>query len=211
MDGILLIDKPSGPTSHDICQTVKKSLKVKKVGHAGTLDPLATGLLVVLLDGATKMQSIFLGKAKEYEFTLRLGEERDTYDRLGKITAVHEVPADTLKRLPQILDRWVGEVLQTPPPYSAIKKNGKPLYRWAREGKPVLAAPRKIRIDFLKVVSASLPDVTLNVRCSSGSYVRSLAHDIGMELGVLAHVVSLRRLRSEPFSVEEAIRMEELG
>src|SRR3989338_4116091 len=125
MKGILVVDKPSGPTSHDICQYFKKQLNVKKVGHAGTLDPLATGVLIILLDEATKLQSIFLGKDKEYEFTMKLGLETDTYDSQGKIVATKEVPPDALEKIKELLPEFTGESLQIPPVYSALKQHGK--------------------------------------------------------------------------------------
>lgn len=207
MNGILIIDKPSGPTSHDICRYFKREMGLKKVGHAGTLDPLATGVLVLLLDEATKLQSIFLGQNKEYEFTMRLGVSTDTYDSEGKIFQTLQVPSDVLDQLKNILKKFVGEILQTPPAYSAIKKNGTPLYKLARAGKTVEAAPRKITVHSLEIVSENFPDITLKARCSSGTYVRSLAHDMGEALGCGAHIVALRRLRSEPFGLEEAIQL----
>lgn len=207
MDGLLVIDKPSGPTSHDICQFFKREMGLKKVGHAGTLDPLATGVLILLLDGATRLQSIFLGKDKEYQFTMKLGVATDTYDSEGKIISECAVPEDALERLFPLLTKFRGEILQRPPAFSAIKKNGQPLYKLARQGKPVLADPRKVTIYFLEMVDAVLPDITLKCRCSSGTYVRSLAHDIGKELGCGAHITTLRRLRSEPFGLENAIKL----
>lgn len=216
MDGILVIDKPSGPTSHDICQYFKRQLGVKKVGHAGTLDPLATGVLILLIDGATKLQSLFMGKEKEYEFAMRLGVTTDTYDSEGKITKISPVHPELVEGLKSILPAFTGDILQTPPAYSAIKKNGKPLYKLAREGKEVKPEPRKVTVHSLEIVFP-LPlreggggrglDVTLKCRCSSGTYVRSIAHDIGEKLGCGAHVTALRRLRSEPFGIEDAIRI----
>lgn len=207
MNGILVIDKPQGPTSHDICQYFKRTLPVKKVGHAGTLDPLATGVLVILLDGATKLQPIFLGQDKEYEFTMRLGETTDTYDAQGKNLATRPIPSNVEQKLKVLLSRFTGEILQTPPLFSAIKKNGQPLYKLARRGESVAIAPRKIKIHSLDLISFDLPQVTLRMRCSSGTYVRSLVHDIGQVLGCGAHVKALRRLRSEPFGLENAITL----
>ena len=211
MNGILVVDKPSGPTSHDICQYFKRRLGVKKVGHAGTLDPLASGVLILLIDGATKLQSVFMGKEKEYEFTIRLGIATDTYDSEGKIVREAPVPSDALEQIQNILQEFRGEILQTPPAYSALKKNGKPLYKLAREGKEVKPEPRKITIYSIEVIKSDtgylVPYVTLKVRCSSGTYVRSIAHDIGQKLGCGAHIIALRRLRSEPFGVEDAIKV----
>lgn len=205
MNGILVIDKPKGPTSHDICQYFKRTLPVKKVGHAGTLDPMATGVLVILLDQATKLQSVFLGKDKEYEFTMKLGETTDTYDAEGKILERGLVRDDVEEKLKKLLLQFQGEILQTPPAFSAIKKNGQPLYKLARKGMSVEVPPRKIRIDSLEILRVGLPEVTLRCRCSCGTYIRSLAHDLGQKLGCGAHVTALRRLRSEPFGIEEAL------
>lgn len=207
MNGILVVDKPKGPTSHDVCQYFKRTLPVKKVGHAGTLDPMATGVLIILLDGATKLQSVFLGQDKEYEFTMRLGETTDTYDAEGKITP-HPGPLPLEEReILQVLPQFTGEILQTPPAFSAIKKNGRPLYELARKGKPVQPEPRKIQIHSLEILKFNLPEVTLRCRCSSGTYIRSLAHDLGRQLGCGAHVTKLRRLRSEPFGLCDTISL----
>lgn len=208
MNGILVVDKPSGPTSHDICQYFKRTLPVKRVGHAGTLDPMATGVLVILLDGATKLQSTFMGQDKEYAFTMRLGVTTDTYDREGKIVSQQEVPHSIIDQLPAILPEFTGEIWQTPPPFSAIKKNGTPLYKLARQGKSVHPEPRKVKIHSLDVVKISLPDVSVKIRCSCGTYVRALAHDIGQQFGCGAHVTALRRLRSGSFTLREAMALD---
>ncbi|MBI5300382.1 MAG: tRNA pseudouridine(55) synthase TruB [Deltaproteobacteria bacterium] len=208
MNGILVVDKPSGPTSHDICQYFKHQLGVKKVGHAGTLDPLASGVLILLIDGATKLQSVFMGKEKEYEFTIRLGVATDTYDSEGKVVQESPMPSDAVEQIQSMLQEFRGEILQTPPAYSALKKNGKPFYKLAREGKEVKPEPRKITVYALEIIHHVLPFVTLRARCSSGTYVRSIAHDIGQKLACGAHVTALRRLRSEPFGVEDAIKIE---
>lgn len=205
MNGILVVDKPKGPTSHDICQYFKRTLPVKKVGHAGTLDPLATGILVILLDDATKLQSIFMGKDKEYEFTMRLGVTTDTYDSEGKVVSEISPDGDVEEKLKSILPQFTGEIWQTPPPFSAIKKNGTPLYKLARRGETVEIPPRKIKIYSLEILNVSLPEVTLKAKCSCGTYIRSLVHDLGNQLGVGAHVTQLRRLRSEPFGLENAL------
>lgn len=209
MDGIFVIDKPVGPTSHDICEYFKKVLGFKKVGHAGTLDPLASGILVVLTGRATKMQSVFLGQDKEYSFTLRLGETTDTYDAQGKTVAKREIPSDYAERLPEILKEFLGEIAQIPPKFSALKIRGTPMYRLARQGVDVQAAPRKIRISALEIIGFKSGDVEMKMSCSSGTYVRSLAHDLGDRLGCGGHVVALRRLRSEPFGIEEAMPLKE--
>lgn len=207
MNGILVVDKPSGPTSHDICQYFKRTLPVRRVGHAGTLDPLATGVLVILLDDATKLSQTFMGGDKEYQFTMKLGISTDTYDSQGKVLELKEVSHDASEKLKEILKDFTGEILQTPPPFSAIKKNGVPLYKLARAGREVVAAPRKIRIDSLEILEIHLPEIHLMVRSSCGTYVRSIAHDLGQRLGCGAHITALRRLRSEPFGLEKAIQL----
>lgn len=207
MNGILVVDKPSGITSHDVCQYFKRTLSVKKVGHAGTLDPLATGVLVILLDDACKLQSVFMGKDKIYQFTMKLGETTDSYDADGKITKTEMVPEDALIQLKHFLPEFIGMIEQVPPIFSAIHKNGKRLYEWARKGIDVKPDPRKIRIDSIEIVESHLPEVTLKVACSCGTYVRSLAFDLGQKISCGAHITAIRRLRSEPFGVEEAIQM----
>ncbi|MDO8493832.1 MAG: tRNA pseudouridine(55) synthase TruB [Deltaproteobacteria bacterium] len=222
MNGILVVDKPSGPTSHDICQYFKRNYPVKKVGHAGTLDPLASGVLIILLDQATKMQSIFLKKDKEYQFTMKLGEATDTYDSEGVVThaipdgaVIPAMPAGRqakagIQQIEAILPQFRGPILQKPPIYSALKKAGTPLYKLARRGETVETVEipeRAVTIYSLEIVETNFPFVTLKARCSSGTYVRSLAHDIGQVLGVGAHVTALRRLRSEPFGIEEAMQL----
>jgi tRNA pseudouridine55 synthase len=202
---IIVVDKPTGPTSHDICQHFKRKLKAKKVGHAGTLDPLATGVLILLIDDATKQQASFMGKDKEYLFTLRLGAATDTYDSQGKVVSSGEVPADALEQIKKLLPDFTGEILQTPPAFSALKQKGEALYKKARRGEAVVVEPRKITVYSLEIVESRLPDVTLKARCSSGTYVRSIAHDIGQKLGCGAHITALRRTRSEPYGVEDAI------
>ena len=205
MDGILVIDKPSGPTSHDICQHFKRQLGAKKVGHAGTLDPLATGVLILLLDGATKLQPIFLGQNKEYQFTMQLGVETDTYDSQGKVIETHPAHPELVEGLRTFLPQFTGEILQKPPAFSAIKKNGTPLYKLARRGEKVDTIARPVTVYSLEIVEENFPDVSLKVRFSSGTYVRSIAHDLGKRLGCGAHIIQLRRLRSEPFGLEDAI------
>lgn len=205
MNGILIVDKPSGMTSHDVCQHFKRTLPVKKVGHAGTLDPLATGVLVILLDNACKLQSVFMGKNKVYQFTMRLGVTTDSYDADGKVKSEADVPSDALRRIEQAIPDFLGEIDQVPPIFSAIRKNGQRLYKLARNGIEVKPDSRRVRIHTIEMIEAVLPDVTLKVSCACGTYIRSLAYDLGRRVGCGAHVTALRRLRSEPFGVEEAL------
>ena len=211
MDGILVIDKPSGPTSHDICQQAKRLFKAKKVGHAGTLDPLATGVLILLIGQATKMAQQFSGAKKEYLFTMELGKVSDTYDIQGKVQPGGPIPPDWQKQLQSLIPEFIGEITQTTPPYSAVKHNGVPLYKLARAGKEVPVKLRQVTIESMEIVPLLCKEgegggrVTMQVSCSAGTYVRSIAHDLGQKLGCGAIVTELRRLKSEPFRVEDAI------
>jgi len=206
--GVLLIDKPVGPTSFRIVQMVRRGLGVKKVGHAGTLDPFASGLLIVCVGReATRLVPQLMEGDKEYQAMLRLGITTDTHDPEGKIIAEGPVTEEHLNRLPQVAAAFLGEQEQTPPAYSAVKHLGKPLYAYARQGQPVSKPPRRIIIHQLTIeaVDRAALTVTLRVRCGKGTYIRTLAHDLGRELGCGAYLVALRRLASGPFRVETAI------
>lgn len=220
-DGVLLIDKPSGPTSADIVSAVKKHLRQKKVGHAGTLDPLATGLLVILLGNATRLQFLFMESFKVYEGDIRLGIATDTDDITGKVIA--SVPnvsqaivqdfssPEVQNRLIEILQKaFLGEQLQQPPNYSARKINGERSYAVARSGREVKVEPKLIRVEELQLRFTSENRLWYRVRCSKGTYVRALARDMGKHLGIPACLESIRRVASEPFSVEEALLYEGL-
>ena len=205
MDGILIVDKPLGPTSHDICQQAKRLFKAKKVGHAGTLDPLATGVLILLFGKATKLSNRFLGAKKEYIFEMELGRTSDTYDAQGTLTPKIAVPDNVEEKLKKLLPKFTGKIEQTVPSYSAVKFKGTPLYRLARQGKEVPKKTREICIEQLTIEKLEFPRGTLKVLCSSGTYVRSLAHDLGQQLSCGAYVTALRRTRSEPFLISQAV------
>ena len=211
-DGIILVDKPSGPTSHDMVDIIRKKFSFKKVGHAGTLDPMATGLLVVLLGGFTKRSIQFSGYDKEYEATLRLGVSTDTADKEGKVVEEKGLEAfkEVLNDLKEVFLSFKGETLQVPPMYSAKKIKGKKLYELARQGIEIKREPRKIHISEIKVLDISVPLVKFSVRCSKGTYIRQLAHDIGEKIGCGAHLVSLRRTGIGPFNIKEAVAPDEL-
>jgi tRNA pseudouridine55 synthase len=209
MDGLLLIDKPAGITSFGVVRRVKKALQVKKVGHLGTLDPFATGLLPLALGEATKLTQFLLDEPKTYLATLKLGVETDTQDLTGKITA----ESDYLPAAEEVLSAacsFVGEIDQVPPMYSAVHYQGERLYKLARRGEAVEAAPRKVTIYRLAIKDVALPRVTLEVECSKGTYVRTLAHDLGRALGCGAHLISLTRLAVGPFRLEEALALDEI-
>ncbi len=208
--GIFNIDKPSGITSHDVVDTVRKRVGQRRVGHAGTLDPLATGVLVVCVGYATRLVEYMVGHDKEYRVTVRLGVETDTYDAEGTVIAERPVPSLSQEDIEQVLARFRGEIEQVPPKFSAIRRQGKRLYELARAGEEVDAPSRRVAIHALVLERWTPPDLTLRVTCSAGTYIRSLAHDIGRALGTGGQVIALRRLRSGPFRVEDAVPLERL-
>lgn len=210
-DGVLIVDKEEGETSFSVVRKVKKLLKVSKVGHAGTLDPFATGLLLVLVGQGTKLSPYLMAGDKTYLGTLTLGTETDTLDRTGRVTAVKPVPKLEPELVRERARAFVGETEQTPPSFSALKVQGKRAYSLARKGLPVILEKRRVRIMELAVLSLDLPDVTFRVVCSSGTYVRTLAADLGKELGVGAHLKALRRTVIGPYGVEDALRSADMG
>jgi tRNA pseudouridine55 synthase len=208
-DGILLVDKPSGKSSFLIVSIVRRRTRQPKVGHSGTLDPFATGLLVLLLGRQwTRLAGTFLNDDKEYEASIFLGAATDTYDRTGVVTARSSI-VPSLSDIERVVSEFQGECLQTPPMFSAKKVDGKRLYDLARKGICVERQPKIVRL-VTTVCSYQYPYLSIHVACSKGTYIRSLAHDIGEKLGCLAHVIELRRTRSGPFSVDEAITLSEL-
>lgn len=204
--GVFLVDKPVGPTSFAMVRQVRRALGIKKVGHAGTLDPFASGLLVICAGRpATRLISLFMEGDKEYEATLRLGIETDTQDCEGRVTNERPVPDLTLEAVHRCLAGFLGEQLQEPPSFSALKYKGKPLYYYARKGIEVKKEARRIEIKLLGCLGFDKDTIAVRVICSKGTYIRTLAADIGAALGCGAHLVALRRLRSGPFSVTEAL------
>ena len=210
IDGILLVDKPADWTSFDVVNFVRRRFLLDKTGHCGTLDPFATGLLVILLGKATRLQDALMAQSKIYTGTIRLGEETDSGDLTGAPTARHEVPAFTLEQLQQAADTFLGDILQVPPMHSAIKINGKPLYKLAHQGREVERPPRPVHIDRFALSNLRLPEVDFEVHCSKGTYIRTLGVDLGAKLGCGAHLTALRRIASGDHRVENAVRMEEL-
>ena len=208
MNGVLVIDKPKGWTSHDVVARVRKVLKVKKAGHGGTLDPLATGVLPIYLNEATKLVPFNLDGTKEYEATLKLGQETNTLDADGTVVAEVEGFSFTPEEIEETLKRFRGTIRQKPPLFSAIKKEGVPLYRKARSGEKPDLPEREAVILALELQNLSLPYVTLAVTCGRGTYIRSLAADIGRALKCGAHVTALRRLRTGRFLISQALSME---
>lgn len=204
--GVFLIDKPVGPSSFRMVQMVRRGLQIKKVGHTGTLDPFASGLLIICAGRpATRIISQLMEGGKQYEAHLKLGVETDTFDREGKITVTNPVVGLSQARLSECLQKFTGEQLQMPPQFSALKHKGKPLYYYARKGIKIEKEPRKIIISEIRCSSYEHDELTLQVTCGKGTYIRSLAFDIGRELGFGAHLTGLRRLDNGPFSVDNAI------
>ena len=209
MDGILVVNKPQGWTSHDVVGHIRQLTHQKKVGHAGTLDPMATGGLLVCLGRATRVAEYLMGSDKTYRAVMRLGVETDTYDAEGQVIATQPVAVDE-SELRAVLARLIGEIDQVPPMYSALKRDGKPLYKLARQGIEVEREPRRIKIHDIALRAWQPPDATMDVRCSSGTYIRSLAHDIGAALGCGAHLIALTRLPSGAFTLDEAVTLQDL-
>jgi tRNA pseudouridine55 synthase len=210
LDGVLLIDKAPGMTSHDVVAITRRALNTKKVGHCGTLDPLATGLLIVVIGKGTKIQDLLMAEDKEYVGTMRLGEVTDSQDADGEVTETREVPEFTREQIDAAFAQFKGDFYQTPPMVSAIKKEGVPLYKLARQGKIVEREPRFVHVFGYEVKDVRLPEIEFRIVCSKGFYVRTYAHDIGQALGCGAHLRSLRRTKSGRFTLEHAVTVEEL-
>lgn len=210
VSGVLIIDKPAGLSSAKVVGIIKRLLKAHKVGHAGTLDPMATGVLVCCLNRATRLSYFLLQGSKTYEAVLRLGVETDTQDATGEIIGQpsHLIPGDD--EITGVMRKFEGPIQQTPPVYSALKHGGVPLYKWARRGKPVQKAPREVRIQSIRVDSIDWPYVDFTVSCSAGAYIRTLCADIGAALGCGGHLHALRRVASSGFSIKQAIQIDEL-
>lgn len=208
--GILVVDKPAGPTSFDVVHRVRATLKTPKVGHTGTLDPAATGVLPICLGAATKLAGYITEGDKEYEATVRLGETTDTQDATGTVLQQREVIDLTPARLEATLQKFVGEIEQVPPMFSAVKKDGKRLYELARAGKEVEREARKVTIRAIELLEFGVPEFRIRVGCSKGTYIRTLAHDVGEALGFGAHLKALRRTRSGPFSLAQAVSLQKV-
>ena len=210
LDGALLIDKAAGPTSHDIVDTVRQCYRIKKVGHCGTLDPAATGLLILLLGKATKLSEKLMADDKVYVGSVKLGETTNTFDAEGEIDETMPVPDLTLEGLQEKADDFLGDQLQLPPMVSAIKIDGTPLYKLARKGMEIERRERFIHLYKFQISEYEPPYAWFKVACTKGTYVRTLAHDLGQALGCGAHLAGLRRTVSGNFKVGAATRLEEL-
>src|SRR5260221_3711010 len=211
MDGILNINKPEGITSHDVVATIRKLLRQRRVGHAGTLDPAASGVLPICIGQGTRVAEYLSESGKAYRATIIFGVATDTYDAEGAITSTASTADLSISQIEKTLPLFLGSQMQVPPLYSAIKLQGQPAYKRARAGEEIALEPRAIVIYSLDVINWNPPRLTLAIECSKGTYIRSLAHDLGMQLGCYAYLDSLIRTRSGPFPLSESITLEQLA
>jgi len=209
-DGILLVDKPSGPTSHDVVDQIRRRFRFRKVGHGGTLDPLATGLLVILVDRGTKASNFFLSSDKAYEGTMRLGIATDSQDAQGKVISEADPSGVTRAALESEFRRLTGDIQQTPPMVSARKVDGVPLYKRARRGEVIERKPKLVHIYEFEMLDFETPRATFRLRCTKGTYVRTLCADIGEALGCGAHLEALERTVASDFHVRDALPLDDI-
>lgn len=210
LDGAVLIDKPAGPTSHDVVDAIRRRFGIKKVGHCGTLDPNATGLLIIVLGRGTKLSEKLMGDDKVYEGTIKLGEATDSYDSDGEILETRPVPPLTLEQLSEAAGGFIGDLMQKPPMVSAVKKGGVPLYKLARKGIEVEREARLVHIYNFRFTHCEPPLAQFRIACTKGTYVRSIAHELGQKLGCGAHLATLRRITSGKFDVADATPLDAL-
>ncbi len=209
ISGVLVVDKPVGLTSHDVVQIVRKGTNIRRAGHTGTLDPRASGVLVILIGPAVRLSEYVSASDKRYQAVVRLGVSTDTYDADGRVESTSPVDV-TEEQFEAALKHFIGEIEQVPPPYSAVKIKGRKAYEMAREGEEVDLSPRKIQVYNLELLEWAMPEAVIDVYCSSGTYVRSLAHDLGELLGCGAHLVGLRRTKSGRFTLRDAVPLRKL-
>jgi tRNA pseudouridine55 synthase len=210
VSGVLVVDKPVGLTSHDVVQIIRRGTGIRRAGHTGTLDPRASGVLVILVGPAVRLSEYVSASDKRYQATVLLGASTDTYDAEGTILSTRSVEDVTEESFAEILQTFIGEIIQVPPPYSAVKVKGRKAYEMAREGEEVTLEPRTINVYSLEILEWSLPEVVIDVYCSSGTYVRSLANDLGKALGTGAHLVGLRRTKNGRFTLRDAVPLRRL-
>ncbi len=210
LDGVILVDKPAGPTSHDIVDKIRHHFRLDKVGHGGTLDPAATGLLAILIGKGTKLSNTFLGSDKVYEGVMKLGEATNTFDAEGTITATGDASTVTEDALRQAIRKFTGDIMQLPPMVSAVKINGVPLYKSARKGIEIERKPRLVHVYEFALLRFENPNADIMIRCTKGTYIRSLCNDVGETLGCFAHLASLKRTCSGSFFLKDAIKFDDL-
>lgn len=210
IDGVLLVDKGPDMTSHDVVAVARRALGIKKIGHCGTLDPMATGLLILVIGRGTKIQDLLMAEDKEYVGSLELGKTTSTQDADGEVTEVRDTSGVTEAAIREAFASYTGDFYQMPPMVSAIKKEGVPLYKLARQGKTVEREPRLVHVYSHRIDGIAIPVVDFTVVCSKGFYVRTYAHDIGEKLGCGAHLRSLRRTKSGKFNLDRSVTFEDL-
>src|SRR5471030_2214470 len=210
MEGVLLVDKPGDHTSHDVVARLRGKLKTRRIGHAGTLDPMATGLLIILVGKATSVSQYLISLDKEYEGTIELGKVTDTQDADGEVMETRPVPPLTEAEVATTIKTFLGDQYQMPPMYSAIKIKGVPLYKSARKGEEIVREPRFIRVMSWDILRFAPPQIDFRLRCTKGTYVRTLAHDLGQKLGCGAHLTALRRTATDRLNVAQALTMEQI-
>jgi len=210
VSGVLVVDKPVGLTSHDVVQIIRRGTGIRRAGHTGTLDPRASGVLVILVGPAVRLSEYVSASDKRYQATIRLGSSTDTFDAEGTVTNMRSVNDIDEEQFDDILQQFVGEMEQVPPPFSAVKVKGRKAYDMAREGEEVDLEPRMIQVYSLEVLEWAPPEAVIDVYCSSGTYVRSLANDLGKALGTGAHLVGLRRTKSGRFTLRDAVPLRRL-
>lgn len=209
-DGVLLVDKPAGPTSHDVVDGIRRHFRLRKVGHGGTLDPQATGLLVILVGRATRLSSLMLGSDKVYEGEMTFGIITDSHDADGSVLEQRETAGLNRDELVRAMQRFRGDLMQTPPMVSAVKKDGVPLYKLARKGRDVERPPRLVHVYEFRLLDFSPPRAVFRLRCSKGTYVRTICHELGLQLQYGAHLSRLRRTHSGELSLDGAVTMKNL-
>ena len=212
LDGILLVDKPADHTSHDVIARLRGKLRMKRIGHAGTLDPMATGLLVVLVGKATSVSQYLISLDKEYTGTIKLGVTTNSQDADGEVLVTRTVsPSLTETEVLAAIKTMLGDQYQMPPMFSAIKIDGVPLYKLARKGEEIVREPRFIRVASWELTRFAPPELDFRVRCTKGTYVRTLAHDLGEKLGCGAHLTALRRTGTDKLTLERALTIDQIN
>jgi tRNA pseudouridine55 synthase len=208
LEGVLLVDKPTAHTSHDVVARLRRKLNMRRIGHAGTLDPMATGLLIMLIGKATRISQYLISLDKEYEGTITLGQTTDSQDADGEVRETRPVPPLTEEEVRTAMNSFLGDQYQMPPMYSAIKINGVPLYKSARKGEEVVREPRFIRVMSFDLTRFASPQLDFRLRSSKGTYVRTIAHDLGQKLGCGAHLSALRRTATDRFNISQALTLD---
>jgi tRNA pseudouridine55 synthase len=208
LEGVLLVDKPTAHTSHDVVARLRRKLNMRRIGHAGTLDPMATGLLIMLIGKATRISQYLISLDKEYEGTITLGSTTDSQDADGEVVETRPVPPLTEEQVRTAMNTFLGDQYQMPPMYSAIKIGGVPLYKSARKGEDVAREPRFIRVMSFELTRFAPPQLDFRLHSSKGTYVRTIAHDLGQKLGCGAHLSALRRTATDRFNISQALTLD---